>query len=654
MHEPSSSNNLNGSDLSSPQNHTGPLNVSTMEDVFSKPMTPEMLQMMMTYLRRHGLSETEESLSREAPGLLKAGLSASNGLPPDEALSVEFDTFVQHFNSLTDVVQAEFSQLLFPVFAHSYFSLIGAGVQATARSFFERFKCFIPECYAEYVHELSRIDDAISLKASDCFHTLTDNHFVVKMSKACTKQLELVTLRLRAVKNIIAKNVLIEQTDVNTKFRSTIEAQMGGILGQTSKNDKRHKMFYGVVKDDLMVQIEKKKMKGKESRDAGKKIQSVAPAADRIPLPPLSEYIREEKRNHQREVSKMTIVSAESPVSICMYTTLNSPFGIASSDFSDDSSFVAMGMSDSTIVINAMNPMSKLRKLHSVDVLEKIDMETAENIQELMFDADQSAGNLKFTGHGAPVFSVNFSPDKRLLLSSSGDKTVRLWSLEVQKNVVVYRTPTVIWDAQFCNRGYYFATGGADKMAAVWCTDRMQPIRMFAEAFGDVGCVDFHPNCNYVAGGSDDRYVRVWDMLQGTCVRSFSGHKGNVIAVKFSPDGRYLVSVDSAGNVLLWDLAYQRLLAVETTEQTGTKGSIAFTRDGGAFAVSHGNSNISVYSLDAMIANMAANAQNDFCLDPKINMDGFNIGTYPTKQTPVIGLHFTRRNLLMALGCFGQ
>ncbi|CAI2312621.1 unnamed protein product [Caenorhabditis sp. 36 PRJEB53466] len=623
----------------------------TMDDIFSRPLTNEGLQMILGYLKRNGLSETEEQLSREASAILKS--ENSSGLPPEEAISVEFETFVQHANACTDVVQAEFSQLLFPIFAHCYISLVEKHV-ATARIFFNRFKIFIPECFSEFVYQLSLIEDAMTLRASEHVHILRENKFLVRMSKPALKHLEVIQMRVIGVKNIIAKHVTIENSDEVSKNRTTIETQMGGILGMTSKNEKRHKMMFSVVKDDLMLSIERKKVKTKDLKDMGKKMQNYCPQADRIPLPPISEHLREERKNWQRDVNKMAIISPETPVSICMYTTCNAPIGVASCDFSDDSSFIAMGLSDSSIVINALDPMNKMKKLHGMDVLDKIDIETADNVQSQMFDLQASAGTSRLTGHGGPVFSVNFSPDRRLLLSSGGDRTVRLWSLDTQRNVVIFRTPSIIWDAQFCNRGYYFATASVDKTAAVWSTDRMHPVRIFADAYGDVGCVDFHPNCNYVAGGSDDRYVRVWDVLTGTRIRIFGGHKASIIAVKFSPCGRYIVSLDAIGNLMVWDLAYQRLVAAEITEQAGTKGSISFSRDGGVFAVSHGSSNIHVYSLDTLITTVLASGPADAHIEPRVNMDGFNIGSYPTKQTAVVGLHFTRRNLLLGFGCFGQ
>ena len=130
------------------------------------------------------------------------------------------------------------------------------------------------------------------------------------------------------------------------------------------------------------------------------------------------------------------------------------------------------------------------------------------------------------------MHSVSFSCERRLLLSGSRDSTIRLWNLEMCKNLVIYRALTPVWQAQFCNRGYYFAATCADRTVSLWSTDRPQPLRIFADSMADVHCLDFHPNCNYIVGGSDDRYVRVWDVLSGTCVRTFSGHKAEVRSVK--------------------------------------------------------------------------------------------------------------------------
>jgi WD40 repeat protein len=38
-------------------------------------------------------------------------------------------------------------------------------------------------------------------------------------------------------------------------------------------------------------------------------------------------------------------------------------------------------------------------------------------------------------GHSSSVFSVAFSPDGKTLASASGDKTIKLWNLQTQKEI---------------------------------------------------------------------------------------------------------------------------------------------------------------------------------------------------------------------------
>src|SRR4051794_3301549 len=83
----------------------------------------------------------------------------------------------------------------------------------------------------------------------------------------------------------------------------------------------------------------------------------------------------------------------------------------------------------------------------------------------------------RLIGHAAPVYSVSFSPgiatpagdtsgpstESKLLLSSSSDKTVRLWSLETFTCLVVYKGHEgPVWNVRWGPFGHYFATCGWD------------------------------------------------------------------------------------------------------------------------------------------------------------------------------------------------
>ena len=99
----------------------------------------------------------------------------------------------------------------------------------------------------------------------------------------------------------------------------------------------------------------------------------------------------------------------------------------------------------------------------------------------------------------ASVRAVSFSPDGRLVVSGSGDKTVRVWESTTGKEVA----------------------------------------RMTHEA--RVSAVSFSPDGRLVVSGSGDKTVRVWESTTGKEVARMT-HEDSVSAVSFSPDGRLVVS----------------------------------------------------------------------------------------------------------------
>ena len=96
--------------------------------------------------------------------------------------------------------------------------------------------------------------------------------------------------------------------------------------------------------------------------------------------------------------------------------------------------------------------------------------------------------------------------------------------------------------------------GSNDRTARLWSTDHIEPLRIYVGHDNDVDCVAFHPNNLYIFTGSCDRTVRMWHISGGNCLRLFTGHTGNVTAIACSPDGKTLASADDAGNIVLWNL----------------------------------------------------------------------------------------------------
>ncbi|CAG03344.1 unnamed protein product, partial [Tetraodon nigroviridis] len=459
----------------------------------------------------------------------------------------------------------------------------------------------------------------------------------------------------------------------------------------------------------------KKKPKKDSMGSKSKKQDPNAPAQTRIPLPELKDSDKLDKIMYMKETTKRIRLGPDTLPSICFYSFLNAYQGLTGVDVTDDSSLIAGGFADSTVRVWSVTP-KKLRKVKSAagtavrsdrtvpgnslifseeiqmfssllhEDLNLIDKESDDVLERIMDEKTASESKI-LHGHSGPVYGISFSPDRNYLLSSSEDGTVRLWSLQTFTCLVGYKGHNYpVWDVSFSPHGYYFVSGGHDRVARLWATDHYQPLRIFSGHLADVTCTRFHPNSNYVATGSSDRTIRLWDVLTGNCVRIFTGHKGPIHTLDFSPSGKFLASGATDSRVLLWDIGHG-LMVGELKGHTDTIYTLKFSRDGEILASGVWPLAFHLNPFSRLVSNKRQDWSNDLCLrvllgsmDNTVRLwdatkafddletDDFTaatghihlqdnsqellLGTYMSKSTPVVHLHFTRRNLLLAAGAY--
>jgi WD40 repeat protein len=67
------------------------------------------------------------------------------------------------------------------------------------------------------------------------------------------------------------------------------------------------------------------------------------------------------------------------------------------------------------------------------------------------------------------VYSIAFSPDGKYLASGSWDMTVKLWSIEMQKEVTMLQGHSnYVWSVAFSPDGKYLASCSLDNTVKLW------------------------------------------------------------------------------------------------------------------------------------------------------------------------------------------
>ncbi|KAG0004609.1 hypothetical protein BGZ65_000060, partial [Modicella reniformis] len=137
-----------------------------------------------------------------------------------------------------------------------------------------------------------------------------------------------------------------------------------------------------------------------------------------------------------------------------------------------------------------------------------------EKVRTLSSDDNMvSNGNDMVSNDNDMISSVMFSPTSDQLVSTSNDKSIRLWDVQ---------------------------TGDCQ--------------RVLSGHSENVNSVSYSPRGDRVVSTSDDMKIRIWDVRTGNCCRTFTGHTGRVMSAAYSPKGHRIVSGSADNTIRLWDV----------------------------------------------------------------------------------------------------
>ena len=151
------------------------------------------------------------------------------------------------------------------------------------------------------------------------------------------------------------------------------------------------------------------------------------------------------------------------------------------------------------------------------------------------------------------VHYVVFSPNGKMLITGSGDHTIRLWDTADGKELLRFIEPAEsVLGVAISPDGKLVASASTD--VSVWDLEARKRVAVLKGHDRYSWRVTFSPDGKLLASASTDHTVRVWDVHSGECKHVLRGHEEMVTSVCFSPDSKTLASSSYDKTVRLWDL----------------------------------------------------------------------------------------------------
>jgi WD40 repeat protein len=156
-------------------------------------------------------------------------------------------------------------------------------------------------------------------------------------------------------------------------------------------------------------------------------------------------------------------------------------------------------------------------------------------------------------GNGKPLSSAALSPDGESIVTTSWDKTPRVWRAGDGKPLFVLKGHTgPVQSVTFSQDGRFLVTASSDGTVRIWRAGDGMQVLMLKGHEGPVQSAAFSWDGALIVTASMDGTARVWRLVDGKELLVLKGHEGPVQSATFSRDGALIVTASWDGTARVW------------------------------------------------------------------------------------------------------
>jgi WD40 repeat protein len=197
-----------------------------------------------------------------------------------------------------------------------------------------------------------------------------------------------------------------------------------------------------------------------------------------------------------------------------------------------------------------------------------------------IWDARTGVQLAALSGHDSAVVCAAYSPDGTRIVTSSFDKTARIWDARTGAQLAVLSGhDSFVVSAAYSPDGARIVTASTDKTARIWDARSGKQLAVLSGHHEVVYSAAYSPDGTRIVTASTDKTARIWDARSGKQLAVLSGHDSIVVSAAYSPDGTRIVTASVDKTARIWEARSGMQLAV-LSGHDGFIESAAYSPDG--------------------------------------------------------------------------
>ncbi len=226
-----------------------------------------------------------------------------------------------------------------------------------------------------------------------------------------------------------------------------------------------------------------------------------------------------------------------------------------------------------------------------------------------------------FSGHRRTVTEVALSSSSKQVISSSWDKSIRVWDLEKKSSSVLGQHPEIITSLGVSKDGSLAISGDRKGLLKFWDVPKAKELKSIETDPFLVNFIAINQGNNVALSASRDGNVRLWNLDDQSLQREYNPHRRMIISLIINAEGNKAVSASRTGDIFIWSpqtstIEQELIVGSEVTD-------LCFAPGEQVLISSHVDGKVRFWELDSGTCCFTLHAHNQKILSMRLLDDYF-------------------------------